>query len=92
MVIAACSGTVCGFLEGVPFMIKRMTLCVAALAALCAIVGTDHALAQGEPYLELLRSDIQANKVAIMTEAMMLTEEQGERERGGRPTSGPLPI
>jgi hypothetical protein len=56
-----------------------MILCVAALAALCAIVGTDRALAQGEPYLELLRSDIQANKVAILTEAMQLTDEQGEK-------------
>ena len=36
------------------------------------------AFAQGEPYLELLRKDLQTEKVAILTEAMELTDEQAE--------------
>jgi len=49
-----------------------MALVAVSLAALATPAG-----AQSEAYLELLRADVQANKVAIMTEAMMLTDEQG---------------
>ena len=46
---------------------------VAAVAM--SMAGTVQA--QDEAYLALLRADVQANKTAIMTEAMMLTDEQG---------------
>ncbi len=43
------------------------------------LVLSSSVAAQGDPNIELLRSDIQANKVAIMTEAMEFTEEQAEK-------------
>ena len=49
---------------------------VALIAAVAATIAAP-ASAQDEAYLALLRADVQANKVAIMTEAMMLTDEQG---------------
>ncbi|MFA9400452.1 MAG: SMC-Scp complex subunit ScpB, partial [Acidobacteriota bacterium] len=33
---------------------------------------------QNEQYMELLRQDLRTNKLAVMTEAMSLTDEQGE--------------
>jgi hypothetical protein len=56
-------------------LFKLSTLCLVLLAGLLA---ADSAQAQGAPYLELLRSDVNAEKVAIMTEGMMLTAEQGD--------------
>ena len=37
------------------------------------------ASAQGEPYVELMRQNLKTEKIAVMTEAMALTEEQGEK-------------
>ena len=54
-------------------------LAVACLLGLAGTMLPGLASAQGEPYLQLLRSDVQAEKVAIMTEGMMLTTEQGEK-------------
>jgi hypothetical protein len=48
------------------FVLTMLLLCLAAPA-----------LAQGDAYLELLRSDIKTQKVAILTEALMLSDEQG---------------
>jgi len=44
-----------------------------------AISPVTEAQAQGEPFMELLRQDIQADKVALMTVAMELTEEDAEK-------------
>lgn len=43
-----------------------------------ALMPATDAYAQGEQYLELLRADLQTDKIAIMTEALELTTEQGE--------------
>jgi hypothetical protein len=59
--------------------IMPRALAVACLLGLMSLTVAGAAKAQGEPYLELLRSDVQAEKVAIMTEGMMLTSEQGEK-------------
>ena len=60
----------------IKFVSARMALALAL--GLMVFGGAFAALAQGEPYMELLRKDLQADKVAIMTGAMALTEEQGE--------------
>ena len=36
------------------------------------------AAAQGEPYVELMRKDLQAEKVMLMTAALPMTPEEGE--------------
>jgi len=36
-------------------------------------------LAQGEPFVELMRKDIQSEKVMLMTVALELTDEEGEK-------------
>jgi hypothetical protein len=56
---------------------------IAPMLGLCLVLAVSlapvaPAAAQGAPYLELLRSDVNAEKVAIMTEGMMLTPEQGD--------------
>jgi len=63
-------------------MDKMMTPRVAmaaCLLGLAVLTGSSAVRAQGDPYLELLRSDVQTEKVAIMTEGMMLTSEQGDK-------------
>jgi hypothetical protein len=55
---------------------KSRILLLLPLVAL-ALVATTQAFAQ-EEYLELLRQDIQTEKVAILTEAMMLDAGQSE--------------
>ena len=42
------------------------------------LLPATEAVAQGEPYMELLRKDLETDKIAIMTAALELTEEQGE--------------
>lgn len=59
-------------------MNKQILARVLAVLCLAAVFSAGLAQAQGEPYLELLRSDVQADKIAIMTEGMMLTAEQGD--------------
>jgi DNA anti-recombination protein RmuC len=51
------------------------TVVLIAVAAVSLAAGTN-AYAQGESYLELLRSDIKTQKTAILTEAMQLTDDQ----------------
>ncbi len=59
-------------------MNKQTISRVLAVLCLAALFTVGLAQAQGDPYLELLRSDVQADKTAIMTEGMMLTTEQGD--------------
>ncbi len=53
------------------------TLVLVMAAGLLAPVS--EAMAQGEPFMELLRKDIQTDKVLLMTAALQLTDEQGEK-------------
>jgi hypothetical protein len=48
----------------------------AALAALGVVLSSSAANAQYEKYVELMREDLKTEKVAIITEAMGLTDEQ----------------
>ena len=48
----------------------------AALAALGIVLSSSAANAQYEKYVELMREDVKTQKVAIITEAMGLTDEQ----------------
>ena len=53
---------------------------VVGLALFAGVFATAvPAHAQGEPYVELLRQDLRTDKVAVMTGAMALTTEQGEK-------------
>lgn len=60
-------------LAGSPVLLAVLGL----VLALGALMPATDAAAQGEPYLELLRQDLQTDKIAIMTQALELTEEQG---------------
>lgn len=51
---------------------------LALVLALGIFFPIAEATAQGEPYMELLRTDLQTDKIAIMTAALELTEQQGE--------------
>ena len=51
---------------------------VAALVALAMALGSTAAYAQYESYVEILRQDIRSQKVALLTEALNLTDEQSE--------------
>ncbi len=44
-----------------------------------ALAPVSEATAQGEPFLELMRTDIQADKVMLLTAALEMTDEQGEK-------------
>jgi hypothetical protein len=57
---------------------RRLLAACLACAAAAFMGSAADAVAQGAPYLELLRSDINAEKVAVMTDGMMLTAEQGD--------------
>ncbi len=58
-------------------MFKKLFTVTGALAIMAGILAPSAALAQNEmQYMELLRSDIKTQKVAILTEALQLTEEQ----------------
>lgn len=58
-------------------MFKKLFTVTGALAIMAGILAPSAALAQNEmQYMELLRSDIKTKKVAILTEALQLTEEQ----------------
>jgi len=57
--------------------LSAFTVSVMVLAAL-ALVPTADVQAQGEPFVELLRQDLQTDKVMLMTAAMDLTSDQGE--------------
>lgn len=64
---------------------KKLCVGPKCLGAVLALVLTavllapvTDALAQGEPFVELMRTDLQADKVLLMTAAMELTDAQGE--------------
>ncbi|MFT5233716.1 MAG: hypothetical protein ACI9UK_001087 [Candidatus Krumholzibacteriia bacterium] len=62
-------------------MIAGRQMALTALVLLLTIVTlspVSDAAAQGEPFMELLRKDIQADKIAMMTVALGLTEAEGE--------------
>ena len=52
---------------------------IAALLLVGALFSALPALAQTEQYLELLRQDMRAEKVAVFTEAMALSDADGEK-------------
>ena len=54
---------------------KKIILCL--VAAVVVLSGTTQAQAQGQ-YEELLRQDLRTMKTAIVTEGMMLSDEEGE--------------
>jgi hypothetical protein len=55
---------------------NTLARCVATVGALLVVAGA--ARAQGDPYLEALRSEVVAQKTEIMQQAMMLTDEQAD--------------
>ncbi len=65
---------------------KRMTVHSATtllvglflVVGVLAAAGPTQAQTQNEQYMELMRQDLRTNKLAVMTEAMALTDEQGE--------------
>jgi hypothetical protein len=61
---------------GVSMRFAQIIRLPAALAVLGLLLTAPAAYAQ-EEYIELLRSDIKTQKVAIMTEAMQLSDEEG---------------
>ena len=54
---------------------KKIILCL--VAAVVVLSGTTQAQAQGQ-YEELLRQDLRTMKTAIVTDGMMLSDEEGE--------------
>jgi hypothetical protein len=61
--------------------IRRIGLfaCLVLVLTAWVLAPAPEARAQGEPYMELLRKDIQADKVTLLTMALEMTEEQGEK-------------
>jgi hypothetical protein len=49
---------------------------VAALAALAVVMNSTAAYGQNEKYVELMREDLKTEKVAIVTEALQMTDDQ----------------
>ncbi len=49
---------------------------VAALVALAVVLSSSAAYGQSEKYVELMREDLKTEKVAIITEAMQMTDDQ----------------
>jgi hypothetical protein len=56
----------------------RSAAALVALAVLAVSLTPGVSSAQGEPYLELLRSDVKAETVAILTEVMEMPEKDAE--------------
>jgi hypothetical protein len=57
--------------------VRSITTLVVGLVLFAAVVPAQ-AGDQNEQYLELMRQDLRTNKMAVMTEAMALTDAQGE--------------
>jgi len=55
-------------------MLKKILL----LGVVCAILPASAAMAQVDTYLEMLRTDMRAEKVAVITEVMAFTDAEGE--------------
>jgi hypothetical protein len=53
---------------------KRILL----VCVLCAMMSAGAATAQVDQYMEMLRTDVRAEKVAVITEVMAFTDEEGE--------------
>jgi Na+/phosphate symporter len=49
-----------------------------ALGLVCAVLPASAAFAQMDSYLEMLRSDVRTEKVAVITEVMGFTDEEAE--------------
>jgi hypothetical protein len=61
------------------FSLRRTVFATMVLILTALTLGpVPDASAQGEPFLELLRKDVQAEKVKLMTVALDLNTEQGE--------------
>ena len=63
--------------------VRSVTTLVVGLFLVAGVLATAvpaqaQAETQNEQYMELLRQDLRTNKLAVMTEAMALTDEQGE--------------
>lgn len=59
-------------------MITTLVVGLVLFAGVFAAAVPAQAQAQNEQYMELLRQDLRSGKVEVMTEAMALTDEQGE--------------
>ncbi len=57
--------------------IVRFVSRIVALAAVATALGGSAVYAQYDSYVEILRQDIRSQKVALLTEALDLTDEQG---------------
>ena len=61
------------------FVRRNALLATLALVLTALTLGpVADAVAQGEPFVELMRKDLQSEKVMLMTEALPLTPEEGE--------------
>jgi len=63
--------------------VRSVTTLVVGLFLVAGVLATAvpaqaQAETQNEQYMELLRQDLRTNKMAVMTEAMALTDDQGE--------------
>jgi len=61
--------------------VRTATTLVVGLVLFAGVFATAipaHAESQNEQYFELMRQDLRTNKLAVMTEAMALTDAQGE--------------
>jgi len=59
-------------------MITTLVVGLVLFAGVFAAAVPAQAQSQNEQYMELLRQDLRTGKIEIMTEAMALTDEQGE--------------
>ena len=61
--------------------VRSVTTLVIGLVLFAGVFATSvpaQAESQNEQYMELMRQDLRTNKLAVMTEAMQLTDAQGE--------------
>jgi len=65
-------------LEECTMLRRRFTVAAVTLALVAAVQWMPTACAAQEEYIELLRSDLKADKTAIMTAAMQFTPQQAE--------------
>ncbi len=66
--------------SGNPSIRRNLMLTTLVLILTILTLGpVSEATAQGEPFMELMRKDIQSEKVMLMTVALELTEEEGAK-------------
>jgi len=65
----------------VKLFVRRSTMLTTLVLVLVVgmLAPVTETLAQGEPFVELMRKDIQSEKVMLMTVALELTDEEGEK-------------